>query len=175
MSTTASSAESFIDNCTAHFGVIPHEEFPRALKYVDIHATHPDHGRVGSLRALKISRKPIGGEFLMVMDSDSQELSEFATTLFDRMGHLKPEFTEHEYQKGAGVWGRELDEGLLLYVLSVNVPQVRTRYYMIQVLANICYSELQTEGCGLISPAKARALRARPSWLFLDRVAGPRT
>ena len=73
------------------------------MKYVDVYAAHPDHGRAGSLRVLKINRKPIEGEFLMVMGSDSQELSEFATTLVDRMGHPKPGFIEHEHQKGNGV------------------------------------------------------------------------
>ena len=33
------------------------------------------------------------------------------------------EFVENEYHKGSGVWGRELDEGMLLYALSVLVEK----------------------------------------------------
>lgn len=54
----------------------------------------------------------------MVMDA-SQELSDSATTLFDEIGHLRPSFIEHKYQKGSGVWGRELDDGSLLYLPSL--------------------------------------------------------
>lgn len=75
-------------------------EFPRALKYVDVYAAHPDHGRAGSLRVLKINRKPIEGEFLMVMGSDSQELSEFATTLVDRMNTQSPGSSNTNTRKG---------------------------------------------------------------------------
>ncbi|KAI1798318.1 hypothetical protein LXA43DRAFT_1088432 [Ganoderma leucocontextum] len=152
MSTTAASSQSFVDKCTADVKIKPHYEYPRALQHVLIHATHPDHGRVGSLTALKINRMLIQGEFLMVMDSDSQELSEFATTLFDRLGHLKPEFIEHEYQKGSGVWGRELDDGFLLYVLSVNVHQnYRRKGVGSFLLQRLAHSEHAPPGTFLIA------------------------
>ncbi|PIL27414.1 hypothetical protein GSI_10562 [Ganoderma sinense ZZ0214-1] len=129
MSATTVSPESFVDQCTVDIKVEPHDEHPQAMKFVIVHATHSDHGGVGSLTALKINRRQLRGDFIMVMDDESQELSDFATTLFDDMGHLKPEFMEHEHQKGSGVWGHELDSGVLLYILSVDVQQARTTQY----------------------------------------------
>ena len=83
-----------------------------------VQATHTKHNHIDTLTALKIDRKQLWGEFPTVMDA-SQELSDSATTLFDEIGHLRPSFIEHEYQKGSGVWGRELDDGSLLYLPSL--------------------------------------------------------
>ncbi|KAM5534767.1 hypothetical protein V8D89_011631 [Ganoderma adspersum] len=166
MSTTAVSPESFVDQCTTDIEIDPHEEYPQALKVVVVHATHADHGRVGTLTALKINRKQLRGEFLMVMDDESQELSDFATTLFDEIGHFRPEFIEHEYQKGSGVWGRELDDGLLLYVLSVNVQQsYRRKGVGSLLLQKLAHSEHAPPGSFLIAwPAPdPPAFTLRPS------------
>lgn len=101
----------------------PHDEHPRLLKHIYINAQHPMDGRVGSLVALEINRDKCRGDFISILDEESQELSEFATTLFDKFGMLKPELVEHEHLKGTGVWGRELDSGKIIYVVSVDVEE----------------------------------------------------
>nr|VWP00857.1 Adenylate cyclase (EC (ATP pyrophosphate-lyase) (Adenylyl cyclase) [Ganoderma boninense] len=144
--------KSFAGQCAVDIKAEPHDEYPDALKVISVKAIHPSHGGVGSLTALKINRRLLRGDFLMVMDDESQELSDFATTLFDEMGHLKPEFIEHEHQKGSGVWGHELDSGVLLYVLSVNVPQdCRRKGVGSFLLQELAHSEHATPGSFLIA------------------------
>ena len=112
-----------LDDCVILSEVEPHHEHPSVLKHIVLKAMHPQEGELGALVALQIDRRRCRGEFLVIMDEESQELCEFAVTLFDKNGRLKPEFVENEYHKGSGVWGRELDEGMLLYVLSVLVEK----------------------------------------------------
>ncbi|RPD65375.1 hypothetical protein L226DRAFT_480019 [Lentinus tigrinus ALCF2SS1-7] len=116
-----------LNQCHVKFEAEPHYEYPRVLKHVNVEAIHPVLGRVGSLQALQINRKRCRGEFIIVMDEESQELCDFALALFDENGCFRPELVEHEYHKGTGVWGRELDNGMLLYVLSVRVNNERHR------------------------------------------------
>ncbi|KAI0360797.1 hypothetical protein OH77DRAFT_1586334 [Trametes cingulata] len=118
----ASSALPFsLEQCQVKFTSEAHDEYPRVFKNVYVDALHPREGRVGSLVALQVDRERCRGSLLEIMDEESQELSDFALTLFDKFGRLKPELAENEYLKGTGVWGRELDQGPILYVLSVDV------------------------------------------------------
>ena len=112
-----------IMQCTAKTFTEPHGEHPRVLKHVSIEARHPTEGRVGLLTALHIDREQCRGDFFGIMDEESQELSDFALTLFDRFGRLKSELVENDYLKGSGVWGRELDRGPILYVEDIQVPE----------------------------------------------------
>ncbi|KAJ7721720.1 hypothetical protein DFH07DRAFT_760315 [Mycena maculata] len=54
------------------------------------------------------------------MDVDG-ELFTIASTLFDKYGEIRPWLVDDEYHKGSGVWGRELNEGRLVFVISVSV------------------------------------------------------
>lgn len=110
-----------LDQCDVKIEAALHDEHPRALKHVYVDAIHPFLGRIGSLKAIQINRNRCNGELMMIMDEESQELCDFALALFDENGRLRPELVDHESQKGTGVWGRELDTGMLLYVLSVRV------------------------------------------------------
>ncbi|KAL6307177.1 hypothetical protein BKA93DRAFT_718300, partial [Sparassis latifolia] len=83
---------------------------------------------VASVTALQINRARCRGSFLEVMDDMSQELHEFSVALFNKFGHLKPELVEHEYHRGSGCWGREMDNNMLVYIESVEVkPQFRNK------------------------------------------------
>lgn len=103
-------------------------EFPDTLKHLALRAIHPVHGEVGLINA-KIINKPVCQDgFLEIMDAASQELTDFALALFDKYGKLRTELVENEYHRGSGCWGRELDDGIIVYVVSVQVgQQVSTR------------------------------------------------
>ncbi|KAI0365992.1 hypothetical protein BV20DRAFT_982236 [Pilatotrama ljubarskyi] len=123
---SATSALPFsLEQCQVNLTTEAHDEYPRVLKNVYVDAMYPEEGRIGSLVALQIDREKCRGAFLEIMDEESQELSDFALTLFDKFGRLKPELVENEHLKGTGVWGRELDQGAILYVLSVDVQEKR--------------------------------------------------
>ncbi|KAH9896748.1 hypothetical protein C8Q73DRAFT_686866 [Cubamyces lactineus] len=141
-----------IMQCTAETLTEPHGEYPRPLKHVSIEARHPTEGRVGLLTALHIDRDRCRGDFFGIMDGESQELSDFALTLFDRLGHLKSEFVEHDYLKGSGVWGRELDRGPILYVEDIQVPDKFRRNGVASfLLRNLAQSKLASTGTFLFA------------------------
>ena len=80
---------------------------------------------VAKLYARQIDREPsrVRGDFLRVMDMT--ELPTLAQVLFDKFGRLKNEHVENDYHKGTGVWGHELDGGLLIHVMNIHVePEV---------------------------------------------------
>ncbi|OSD07895.1 hypothetical protein PYCCODRAFT_362395 [Trametes coccinea BRFM310] len=116
-------ASAVLEQCAAEFSRIAHPEYPRLLKHIRVDAVHPKEGKVGSLAALRIERDKFYGGFLEILDEESDELSSFACTLFDKFGHLKPDLVDNEYLKGTGVWARELDQGPLLYIQDINVPE----------------------------------------------------
>lgn len=60
------------------------------------------------------------------MDEESDELHRFSMKLFDKNGMVRPEIVDHEHHKGSGAWGRELNDGTLVYIDDVEVKdQVR--------------------------------------------------
>ena len=125
-----------LDACVSKLRLEDHAEYPYMLKVITLDALHPAHGTIGTIRALRVDREQcrISGEFLRILDNESQALSDFAFALFDKFGKLKPEFVDHEYYKGSGVWGRELDDGVLYYILEVKVKnEVSSRVILFSV------------------------------------------
>lgn len=105
-----------------------HYEYPNELKHVFVEVMHAVDGEIGLLEALQIKRSCIPGEVCIfeILDNEGPEIARFARTLFedgDEYGHgcFRSELANHEYLKGTGVWGRELDRGMLLYVQTVRV------------------------------------------------------
>lgn len=87
---------------------------------------------VGTLTGIMINRKqalnalgPRGLDAAMLR-ADSRtvppERFDFASTIFDQLGLVLNELVDHEYAKGSGCWGRELNKGSLIYVDAVRVP-----------------------------------------------------
>ncbi|KAJ6460369.1 hypothetical protein C8R47DRAFT_994153 [Mycena vitilis] len=97
-----------------------HRAQPDTLQLITQSICHPTHGEIGRLTAIRVQyRYP--GMFLEVMDVD-HELFTIATALFDKYGELREQrLVYNEYHKGSGVWGRELNKGRLVFVLSVSV------------------------------------------------------
>ncbi|KAF7295980.1 Ankyrin repeat family protein [Mycena kentingensis (nom. inval.)] len=100
-----------------------HYEHPRVLKDLTVIVKHPAHGEVASLTARRIVRNACPGDFLRVLDEETDEMATFSTKLFDKYGKVLPEHIELGYQSGSGCWGRELDEGTLIYVFWVSVEE----------------------------------------------------
>ncbi|OJT12386.1 hypothetical protein TRAPUB_11088 [Trametes pubescens] len=113
----------FHQKCNYRLAVVPHMDHPDILQHVSIKAVHPTQGGVGEIRALQIRRDWCRGDFFDIMDDESDELFSFASTLFDKYGRLRKELIENAYLRGTGVWGRELDDGVLLYIFDINIKE----------------------------------------------------
>lgn len=83
---------------------------------------------VGSCEASLIRRGQMRKAFWQNLEEPSQETSDLAFSLFDRYGRLGFKFYEHDFEKGSGVWGKELDHGDILLLDWIRVdPKWRRR------------------------------------------------
>lgn len=112
---------SILNDCVANFSVS--NDYDR-LKHIKVTVTHPQHGHIASLSAIQIDRNRCRSSFLEVVDEHSNELKQFGTKLFDKNGKLMPWFVENDHHKGTGCWGFELNNGIIMYVLRVDVIAV---------------------------------------------------
>ncbi|OBZ78418.1 hypothetical protein A0H81_02167 [Grifola frondosa] len=155
-----------IDHCTVNFQVDDDCEHPGALKNIDVEVRHPEHGQIALLSSLKIDRSKCFGQFLQIMDDHSQELHEFSVKLFNKYGKLKPDHVDHEYHKGSGCWGRELDDGMLIYVVDVEVnPSFRNKGVGSLMLKKLLESPYVGEHDYIIAwPALTESIKDRKVW-----------
>ena len=110
------------NDCHVSFNVQDDDENPRTLKIITVIATHPAHqGPVASIEAIKILRRFCKGQFLDVMDEDSDEMHQFSVALFDKFGKVKPWLISEGHRSGTGCWGEELNVGELIYIKDINV------------------------------------------------------
>jgi len=84
------------------------EDPPRAIAYMAGHCLYRD--QCGSDLS-----------FFEFLQLESVELTQFAALLFDESGDLKPEYIEHEHDKGSGCFGEEVNGGRLFYLDTVHV------------------------------------------------------
>lgn len=97
-------------------------DFMSTVRPFTLEVTHmPTHKQVGHIEGSIINRNRSRGRFLAVLDEESDELHKVSQGLFDKNGMVKASVVGSEFHKGLGVWGRELDQGLLVYVGSVRV------------------------------------------------------
>ncbi|KAF9027051.1 hypothetical protein BDZ89DRAFT_1113615 [Hymenopellis radicata] len=108
-------------------------------------ATHPTLGEVATLSGYMIYRRMLGGDFLAMMDEESQELHEFSVTLFDKNGLLRPRF-KAGYRSGTGCWGDELNEDALAYIEDITVKdEYRRRGIGSQLLQGLLESKYKPQ------------------------------
>lgn len=93
---------------------------PDTLQLLTLSIHHPKYNEIGYITAVRIERDRCSGMFLEVMDVD-EEMFAIASTLFDKYGEMRPMLVNHEYYRGSGVWGRELNDGQLVIVFGVSV------------------------------------------------------
>ncbi|OIW24576.1 hypothetical protein CONLIGDRAFT_584115 [Coniochaeta ligniaria NRRL 30616] len=78
---------------------------------------------IGRCFASLIRRGQMSHSFLINLDEPSLETANLSFTLFDRYGRLEAEYYEHDFRKGSGVWGKELDHGDILFIESIRVDR----------------------------------------------------
>ena len=121
MATTLNLAE-----CTPKFRTKKHHENTETLQYLSGTLTHPVLGEIATAYCLKViarMRFKSTGEFLEIMDDESQELHEFSVGLFDKYSNIRPWLVDGGAKGGSGYYGNELNVGDILYVQDVRVKE----------------------------------------------------
>jgi hypothetical protein len=67
------------------------------------------------------------GSFAEEIEEPTEGTAQMAFDLFDRYGRLKPEFIEHAFKKGSGIWRGELSSGDLLLLDEITVHEAYRR------------------------------------------------
>jgi len=115
-----------LSECTPTFTTEKHYEYPNMMQYLNGTLTHPALGELATVRSLQIQRRmrfKNAGDFLEIMDEDSQELHEFSVALFDKHSNVRPWLVDGGSRSGSGCWGTELSIGDMLYIEEVNVKE----------------------------------------------------
>jgi hypothetical protein len=133
---SSSSPPLDLNQCKASFQVTPDDSYPSVLKHITIEVTHPAHRPtttrykddesdetqptpLATLTAIHIKPYAANGQFLAIMDEDSDELHQFSVALFDKYGKIRPWLIDGS--RGNGCWGPELDNNDIIYVLDLEV------------------------------------------------------
>ena len=112
--------------CTPKFCTEKHFENPETFQYLNATLTHPALSQLATARCLQIlgrMRFKKNGQFLEIMDEESQELHEFSVGLFDKYSNVHPWLVDGGVKSGSGCWGTELSIGDMLYVKDVKVKK----------------------------------------------------
>ncbi|CAA7262588.1 unnamed protein product [Cyclocybe aegerita] len=116
-----------LSECTATFRTKAHYEHRDRLQHVTGTLTHPTLGELATVSCLQIHGRmwfKRHGDFLEMMDDDSQELHEFSVTLFDKDSNVRPWLVDGGgARSGSGCWGMELSVGDMLYIKDLNVKE----------------------------------------------------
>ena len=78
---------------------------------------------IAKMVAQRIDREPIRANFYAQMEEPTHDTCELAFDLFDRWGCVKDDFLRHPIKKGTGVWGKELNEGVILLFEYISVDR----------------------------------------------------
>ncbi|KAJ7503118.1 ankyrin repeat family protein [Mycena galericulata] len=98
-----------------------HPEHRTAFEIISLKVNHPQYGDIVSLKAWRIFRRNFAPQFLPIMFEG--ELHEFAVTLFDKYGYVRPYLVDPGHRRGTGCWGREMNTGHLMYILDIRVKK----------------------------------------------------
>lgn len=114
--------------CTPKFGTEKHLEHPETLQYLNATLTHSVFGQLATARCLKIlgrMRFKNTGDFLEIMDEESEELHgfNFSVGLFDQYSDIRPWLVDGGARSGSGCWGTELSVGDMMYIEEVRVKE----------------------------------------------------
>ena len=115
-----------LSKCTPNFITEAHCVYPETMQNLNVTLSHPTLGELASVRCVQIHpriRFKRTGDFLEVMDDDSQELQEFSIGLFDKYSNVRPWLVDGGPKSGSGCWGTELSIGDMLYLKEVIVKK----------------------------------------------------
>lgn len=115
-----------LSECIPKFITEPHCEYPERMQYLNATLTHPSLGELATARCVQIHGRiqfKNAGNFLEMMDDESQELHEFSVSLFDKCSNVRPWLVDGGPKSGSGCWGTELSIGDMLYIKEVDVKK----------------------------------------------------
>ncbi|KAI0386896.1 hypothetical protein F5Y04DRAFT_242589 [Hypomontagnella monticulosa] len=107
---------------------------------------------IAACEAKLINRRLVRKSFWSTLEGPTSETSDLAFTLFDRYGRLNREYYEHDFKKGTGVWGKELDHGEILLFESVEVDEHWQRRGVGAKLVNAILEKAKQKVGGLTGP-----------------------
>ena len=111
-------------DCKATLKSKKHHDYPQSMRYLTVTVTHPQLGKIADLQAVLIDRSAMPqGEFLGMMDDESDDLQKLALGVFDLEANVKDSIVYDEHHRGTGCWGPELDDGRILYISTVQVDE----------------------------------------------------
>ena len=108
-----------LSTCTAQSKVTYNKD--RNINKIVITVTSPNHGQIAVVKSTQIYRRLLRGIFHSELDEESEELHRFSQKLFDKNGYLKTEHIDHDFHKGTGCWGEEVNNGTIFYVEEISV------------------------------------------------------
>jgi hypothetical protein len=117
---------------------------------------------VATAVARYIRRERMRSGFWETMEALNEETCDVAYHVFDRYGTVKAKYRDHPVQRGAGVWGNELDHGPLFLMEKIHVTAL----------------ELRRQGLGqkvvslLLEKAQQFCRRDKPDGKYVDHVYG---
>jgi hypothetical protein len=115
-----------MDGLDFKFDVEPHFGRSRFISRVDLAVIDRKRTQIARGYGMIINRSRMGDAFHQIMDEDDAETASFSLTIFDKFGRIKSRLVDDEYHKGSGVWGRELNEGMIIFIYEIEVePPVR--------------------------------------------------
>lgn len=112
--------------CTAIFKPGKNYDYPNRLRYLNGVAQHPKLGELARMGCLIVERRDLfktHGDFLRMMDGESDEILQFAKGLFDAHSNVRPWLIDGGYRSGSGCWGAELSTGDILYIQDLTVKE----------------------------------------------------
>ncbi|KIM47235.1 hypothetical protein M413DRAFT_440719 [Hebeloma cylindrosporum] len=138
--------ELSVADCIPKFTTEKHYQNPKRMQYLSVKLMHPTLGELAYAVCLQINSRAQfknAGDFLEVMDEDSQETQCFSMALFDKYSNIRPWLVDGGSKSGSGCWGTELSEGDMLYIVDLTVKdEYRSRgvgsYLLQKILASYC-------------------------------------
>ncbi|KIM34664.1 hypothetical protein M413DRAFT_450130 [Hebeloma cylindrosporum] len=135
-----------LSHCVPKFTTEKHYQYPKRMQYLSVKLTHPTLGELAYATCLQIDSRvqfKNAGDFLEVMDEDTQEMHDFSMSLFDKYSNIRPWLVDGGSQSGSACWGTELSGGNILYVFNMSVKDEYRRrgvgsFLLQKILTSYC-------------------------------------
>jgi hypothetical protein len=131
-----------LDECTVKITQEAHyePEYANRMSSLDVVARHPQLGELAKMRCTIVGRRSLfktHGDFLRMMDEESDELMQFSKKLFDAHSNVQPWLIDGRYKSGSGCWGKELNKGQIVHFEDLIVKeQVSLFIYWLLLLSD---------------------------------------
>lgn len=129
-----------LHECTVKITQEAHYEYPNRLSLLNVVARHPKLGELAKMRGIIVGRRPqfkTHGDFLQMMDDESEESLHFSEGLFDTHSNVHPWLIDGGYKSGSGCWGKELNEGQIVHFEDLTVEEQASLFIYLLALSAI--------------------------------------